>query len=86
MVDQEKVLAKRSQEVKFILLVLSARGMVFDLEALRQKIFSSYPDAAVFFKTQWASPLALTSSEDRLADRFYRPWPTSILVACEEAS
>ncbi len=59
MVEQEKVLAKRLPEVKFILLVLSARGMVFDLEALRQKILLSYPDAAVFFQNTMGKPIGL---------------------------
>jgi hypothetical protein len=59
MVEQEKVLARRLPEVKFILLVLSARGMVFDIEALRQKILLSYPEAAVFFQNTMGKPIGL---------------------------
>ena len=59
MTEQEKVLAKRLPDVKFIVLVLSARGMVFDLEALRQKILLSYPDAAVFFQNTMGKPIGL---------------------------
>ncbi|MEO5969241.1 MAG: hypothetical protein ABIQ95_04890 [Bdellovibrionia bacterium] len=59
MIEQEKVLAKRLPDVKFIVLVLSARGMVFDLDALRQKILLSYPDAAVFFQNTMGKPIGL---------------------------
>lgn len=59
MMEQENVLARRLPDVKFILLVLSARGMVFDLEALRQKILLSYPDAAVFFQNTMGKPIGL---------------------------
>lgn len=37
--------------VRTVLVVLSAAGIVFDIEAIRQKIVLSYPDAAVFFQT-----------------------------------
>jgi hypothetical protein len=51
MVEQEQVLSNRVSGVKFVLVVLSASGMVFDMEALRQKVVLSYPDVAVFFQT-----------------------------------
>src|SRR5580704_12043114 len=51
MAEQEQVLSNRVPGVKIVLVVLSAKGMVFDLEALRQKILLSYPDSAVFFMT-----------------------------------
>ena len=50
MVDQPQVVSNRIPDVKFVLVVLSARGMVFDLSALRQKIIHSYPEVAVFFR------------------------------------
>jgi hypothetical protein len=59
MVEQENILARRLADVKFILLVLSARGMVFDLEALRQKIRLSYPDAALFFQNTMGKAIGL---------------------------
>lgn len=59
MIDQEKVLAKRIPDVKFIVLVPSARGMVFDFEALRQKILLSYPDAALFFQNTMGNAIGL---------------------------
>ena len=43
--------------VRFVLVVLSAGGMVYDIEALRQKIELSYPDAAVFFLTTQGKPI-----------------------------
>ncbi len=51
MAAQEKVFLNRIPDVKFVLVILSARGMAFDLEALRQKITLAYPEAAVFFQT-----------------------------------
>jgi len=51
MSDVEKVSANQLESVKLVLIVLSSRGMAFDLEALRQMVVSTYPDAAVFFET-----------------------------------
>lgn len=59
MVKQEGVLSNRIPGVKFVLVILSAKGMVYDLEALRQKIVLSYPDAAVFFQTTYGQPIGL---------------------------
>lgn len=50
MAKEEQVLGNRVPDVKFILVVLSAKAMVYDLEAMRQKISLSYPDATVFFQ------------------------------------
>ena len=60
-VDTEKYLIKLAEEqatrknrvpgVRTVLVVLSAAGMVFDVESLRQKVLLAYPDAAVFFLT-----------------------------------
>jgi hypothetical protein len=51
MLEQEKVRSNRVPNVKSILIVLSAAGMVFDIEALKQKVLLTYSDAAVFFQT-----------------------------------
>jgi len=50
-IDYERVLSNRISGVKTVLVVISARGMAFDREALRTKIAVAYPDAKVFFKT-----------------------------------
>src|SRR5690242_16341766 len=49
--EQDEVLSHRVPGVKFVLIVLSAKGMVFDREALRQQVILAYPDAVVFFQT-----------------------------------
>lgn len=51
MAGQEKTKGNRVPGVRTVLVVLSSAGMVFDVEALRQKVLLSYPDAAVFFMT-----------------------------------
>jgi hypothetical protein len=62
-VEQDQVLAHRVSGVKFVLVVLSARGMVFDLEAIRQKVVLSYPDVAVFFQTTMGKPIGPTAPQ-----------------------
>jgi hypothetical protein len=47
----EGLKANRIPGVKTVLVVLSARGVVYDTESLRQKILLAYPEAAVFFRT-----------------------------------
>ncbi len=49
--DQERIRMARVPKVAKVLVVLSSHGMVYDVEALRQKVVLTYPDAAVFFKT-----------------------------------
>lgn len=49
--EQERIKSNRIPGVRTVLVVLSARGVVFDVEALRQKILLAYPDAVVFFRT-----------------------------------
>jgi hypothetical protein len=63
MLEQETILAKRLTGVRFILVVLSARGMVYDLTALRQKILQSYPEAALFFQNTLGKPIGLPAPE-----------------------
>lgn len=43
--------------VRTVLVVLSARGMVYDTHALRHEVRQSYPDATVFFCTTQGSPV-----------------------------
>ncbi len=47
--------------VRTVLVVLSARAMVFDIESLRQKILLAYPEAAVFFMTPLGIPVGLAA-------------------------
>jgi len=50
MADQKSVLENRFSDVKSVLVIFSAKGIVFDREALLQKIHAAYPSAAVFFR------------------------------------
>ena len=61
MADQKSVLANRFSDVKSILVIFSARGMVFDRQALLQKIHAAYPSAAVFFETTALKPVGAES-------------------------
>ncbi|MDR3606877.1 MAG: hypothetical protein P4M08_05785 [Oligoflexia bacterium] len=54
---------RRIQGVRTVLVVLSAAGMVFDVESLRQKISSAYPEAAVFFRTTLGAPMGPISPD-----------------------
>lgn len=49
--QQEKIKTVRIPGVRTVLVVLSSRGMVYDIESLRQKIQQAYREAAVFFRT-----------------------------------
>lgn len=55
--EQEKIRSQRIPGVRTVLVVLSAAGMVYDIEALRQKILLAYPEAAVFFLTTLGKPI-----------------------------
>jgi hypothetical protein len=57
MAEYEKVRANKVNGVKSVLVVMSSRGMVFDIESLKQKILLSYPEAAVFFRTTLGKPI-----------------------------
>jgi hypothetical protein len=63
MLEQEKVRSHRVPHVKSILVVLSAAGMVFDVEALKQKILLTYSDAAVFFQTTDGKAIGTSAPE-----------------------
>lgn len=49
--ELERIRSARIPSVRTVLVVISAAGMVFDVESLRQKILLNYPEAAVFFLT-----------------------------------
>ncbi|MGK5082373.1 hypothetical protein WDW37_03630 [Bdellovibrionota bacterium FG-1] len=49
--EQERSQPNRIPGVRTVVVVLSAAGIVFDIESLRQKILRSYLDSAVFFVT-----------------------------------
>ncbi len=56
----EAIRAKRVAGVRTVLVVLSSRGMVFDLDSIRQKVLLTYPDAAVFFQTTHGNPMGMS--------------------------
>ena len=68
--SQERLRASRVPGVRTVLVILSAQGMVFDLELLRQKILLTYPDATVFFRTTNGRPMGagVTHPVDLLID------------------
>lgn len=49
--DQEAIRKNKLPSVRTVLAVFSSKGMVFDPDALKQKIVMTYPDATVFFLT-----------------------------------
>jgi hypothetical protein len=49
--EQKQILTQRVPGTKTVLVVISARGMVFDIESMRHKIVQAYPEAQVFFRT-----------------------------------
>ncbi len=51
MIQPAPILSNRLEGVKFVLVVLSSKGMVFDLGALRQRIVQAYSDSMIFFQT-----------------------------------
>jgi hypothetical protein len=63
MAEYEKVRANKVNGVKNVLIVISSRGMVFDIESLRQKVLLSYPEAAVFFRTTLGKPIGAIAPE-----------------------
>ena len=61
MAEQQLVRANIVPGVRTVLVVISSKGMVFDLESLRQKISLAYPEAAIFFQTVLGKPLGPSS-------------------------
>jgi hypothetical protein len=70
MAEQERVRANKVPGVRTVLVVISAKGMVYDVESLRQKILLSYADAAVFFMTTLGKPVGAAAPQhvDLLVD------------------
>jgi hypothetical protein len=70
MAEQEQCRTNRVPGVRSVLVVLSAAGMVYDSESLRQKILLSYPDSKVYFMTTQGKAFegAVPSSVDLLID------------------
>ena len=54
---EEQIRTAKVPGVRTTLVVLSSRGMGFDIESLRQKILLSYPDSTVFFLTPIGKPV-----------------------------
>lgn len=63
LVQKEQGKTKRVDGVRTVLIVLSARGMVLDVESMRQKVSLVYPDAAVFIETTMGSALGVPAPE-----------------------
>jgi len=68
--ERQKIAAHKVPGVRTVLVVLSAKGMVFDVEALRHRILAVYPDSAIFFRSTSGKPLGVASpqSVDLLVD------------------
>jgi len=64
MLEQDRIRANRIPGVRTVLVVLSAAGMVFDMESLRQKIVLSYPEASVFFITTHGNSMGPESPDE----------------------
>jgi hypothetical protein len=61
-IERERQVEKNQfKGIKTILVVLSAKAMVYDTESLRQKILQIYSDAAVFFLTTIGKPIGSIS-------------------------
>ena len=56
----DEINTHRIANVKSVLVVLSARGMVYDRSGLRQKINHTYPGATVYFLSTSGSPMEAT--------------------------
>ncbi|MCC7443010.1 MAG: hypothetical protein IT285_15360 [Bdellovibrionales bacterium] len=68
--ERQRIEGRRVPGVRTVLVVLSARAMVYDVEALRHRVLMAYPDSAVFFRSTSGRPLGVTSpqSVDLLID------------------
>ncbi len=67
---EQQIRAQKIPGVRTVLMVLSSRGMVYDIEALRQKVLQTYPEAAVFIQTTYGKPIgaAAPKSVDLVID------------------
>lgn len=64
MVTQTQIANQKFPNVKFILFILSSRGMAYDVEGLRQRALLSYPDSVVFFQTSLQKPVGPSAPEE----------------------
>jgi hypothetical protein len=55
--EQNQVKGNRVAGVRTVLIVLSAKGMVYDIHALRHEVRLAYSDATVFFRTTQGKPI-----------------------------
>jgi hypothetical protein len=83
--EQERVRANKVAGVRSVLVVLSARAMVYDRESLRQKILHTYPQAVVFFQAADGKSIGASSpkSVDLLID-FTNPGARQGLFAAKK--
>jgi hypothetical protein len=63
MASAEKIKTFKVAGVKSVLVVLSSKGMVYDLDAFRHQIIQAYPDCVVFFRNTRGKPLGPTSPD-----------------------
>ncbi len=63
MAEAEQVRTYKVAGVKTVLVVLSARGMVFDTDSLKQKILHAYPDCVVFFRNTLGKSIGFASPD-----------------------
>lgn len=61
--QRSEIHSQKISGVGTVLVVLSSRGMVYDPEAIRQKILSVYPDAAVFFRNTDGKALGVSAPQ-----------------------
>ena len=52
-----------ASEVRAVLVILSAMGMVYDRDAIRQKMLLVYPNAAIFFNNPNGTPCGVSSPQ-----------------------
>lgn len=61
---EERVRQNRVENVKSILVIMSSRAVAFDVDALKQKIKMSYPEAKVYFESTLAYPMGEKAPAD----------------------
>lgn len=61
--EKQKVRANKIEGVRTVLVVLSSRMMAFDRAALTQKIQSTYPQAAIFFRSTCGDHIGVPSPD-----------------------
>lgn len=59
--ENERIRKQRFDNIQTVLVVLSSRGMVYDVEALRHKIRLTYPQSAIFFESTCGKPYGVQS-------------------------